>query len=243
MNKNKMIIIVLGFMLILVGFWGTHKAKDNYISRSSMNGIMSSKNWNNNSIMNTNFVVEKDANMIELEELKKKVEAYINRYEEKLIISDIFIFEDSEYYFSIVEEDTGRGAMELLVNQYTGDIFPEIGPNMMWNIKYSMHNGNMMFGRGMMSFNNEKVDMSYIESNKINSDEAYDYGVQYLEKYIDSSKLAKEFHEFYGYYTFHVEENGDVVGMLSVDSMSGEVWYHQWHGVLTNVISAHDDSL
>jgi hypothetical protein len=30
--------------------------------------------------------------------------------------------------------------MELLVNPYTKEVIPEYGPNMMWNLKYGMHN-------------------------------------------------------------------------------------------------------
>jgi hypothetical protein len=30
------------------------------------------------------------------------------------------------------------GAMELLVDKSSGAIFPEYGPNMMWNLKYGI---------------------------------------------------------------------------------------------------------
>ena len=36
--------------------------------------------------------------------------------------------------------------------------------------------------------------------------------------------------EFYGYYTFDVKKGGAVLGMLSVNAFSGQVWYHAWHG-------------
>jgi hypothetical protein len=41
---------------------------------------------------------------------------------------------------------------------------------------------------------------------------------------------AGEAEEFYGYYTLHTENDGEVTGMLSVNGYSGEVWYHSWHG-------------
>src|SRR4030067_3851953 len=47
------------------------------------------------------------------------------------------------FYVLVKEKDTGLGAFELLVDKYTGAISPEMGPNMMWNTKYGMHN-NMM---------------------------------------------------------------------------------------------------
>ena len=41
---------------------------------------------------------------------------------------------------------------------------------------------------------------------------------------------AGEAEEFYGYYTLHTENDGEVTGVLSVNGYSGEVWYHSWHG-------------
>jgi hypothetical protein len=55
----------------------------------------------------------------------------------------------------ITEKSTGIGAMELLVDPATPSVvFPEYGPNMMWNLKYSHMRGaggnGMMSGNGMM---------------------------------------------------------------------------------------------
>jgi len=234
MKKNKIIILVLGLALIISGILGIYMNNNNSSFRMNSNNMMGA---------GSRFIVDKDAKVIELDELKARVEVYLDNYEDDLVISDIFIFEDSEYYFSIIEEDTNRGAIELLVNQYTGNVFPEFGPNMMWNLKYGNHNGNMMSGRGMMSGGSmmDYNSINYSEFNDIDSEEAYNYGEKYLVKYSENFDLADEFHEFYGYYTFHVEENGDAVGMLSVNGVTGEVWYHEWHGNLTEVISVRDD--
>ncbi len=172
------------------------------------------------------------------EDLKEKVETYISRYKEELSIGDIFIYEDSEYYFSIVEEDTGRGAMELLANPYTGGIFPEYGPNMMWNLKYGMHTRGGMMGRFYSRFSNHWV----YSDNEISVKEAYDIGNRYVNVNISSEAgVSEEPHEFYGYYTFHIEENGEVLGMLSVNGFTGEVWFHDWHENLLEIISGHEE--
>ena len=64
----------------------------------------------------------------------------------------------------------------------------------------------------------------------------------YLDEYIDQNyQVSDDVHEFYGYYTFHIDEAGNTVGMLSVNGLTGEVWYHTWHGTLTEVIEGHDD--
>ncbi len=35
---------------------------------------------------------------------------------------------------------------------------------------------------------------------------------------------------FPGYFTFHTEQNGKITGMLSVQSSTGAIWEHVWHG-------------
>ena len=40
---------------------------------------------------------------------------------------------------------------------------------------------------------------------------------------------------FYGYYTIHTLENGEVVGMLSVNGFTGQVFPHTWHGELVEM--------
>ena len=48
------------------------------------------------------------------------------------------------FYVLFKEKSTGIGAFEMLIDKYTGSIYPEMGPNMMWNTKYGMMNGGMM---------------------------------------------------------------------------------------------------
>ena len=57
-----------------------------------------------------------------------------------LAISEIMIF-DNNAYARITEKSTGTGAFELLVDPATLSVFPEYGPNMMWNQKYGMMSG------------------------------------------------------------------------------------------------------
>ncbi|MEO5981288.1 MAG: hypothetical protein ABIQ13_03120, partial [Pedococcus sp.] len=35
---------------------------------------------------------------------------------------------------------------------------------------------------------------------------------------------------FPGYYTLHTLRQGRIEGMLSVNAVTGDVWYHNWHG-------------
>ena len=61
---------------------------------------------------------------------------------------DLAVTQVEEYslnlYVQISEKSTGIGAFEMIVDKYTGSIYPEMGPNMMWNTKYGMMSGGMM---------------------------------------------------------------------------------------------------
>lgn len=42
------------------------------------------------------------------------------------------------FYVEYKEKSTGTKAFQILTDKYTGMMFPEMGPNMMWNTKYLM---------------------------------------------------------------------------------------------------------
>lgn len=249
MKKHNYLIIIVGLLIFaggltghLINSYAVRKDYDDFpMNREGfvMNDIGRPMSFGYNSQRNN-----EDLEVLTLDELKNNVNEYIAYYGEDLEISDIFIYEDSEYYFSIVEEQTGRGAMELLVDQYTGDVYPEFGPNMMWNLKYGMHNtGGMMSGSGMMgrrSFNYGYNTSNNYKNNEITDEEAYNYGNSYLSNNGSDFELSHDFHEFYGYFTFHVEKDDKTIGMLSVNGFTGEVWYHEWHGDLIQVIEGHE---
>lgn len=58
----------------------------------------------------------------------------------------------------------------------------------------------------------------------VNPERAREIANDYLSR-ISPGTEAREVEEFYGYYTLHTEEDGEITGMLSVNGYSGEVWY------------------
>lgn len=131
-------------------------------------------------------------------------------------ISEIMEFSNN-FYIVTVEEDTGIGAMELLLDKKNGVIFPEYGPNMMWNQKYGMY---FKF-TGAKHKNNMAID----------EEKAKELANSYLSKTGSDEFAGHEVHKFYGYYTIDTEsKDSATVGMLSVNGFTGKVWYHNWHG-------------
>ena len=73
-----------------------------------------------------------------LAQAQDAVEKYIATLNnDDLKLAEVMIF-DNQAYAEIVEKSTGIGAMEVLVDPATLNVFPEYGPNMMWNLKYGM---------------------------------------------------------------------------------------------------------
>jgi hypothetical protein len=66
-----------------------------------------------------------------------------------LKIAEVMVF-DNNAYVRVIEQSTGIGAFELLVNPSTLAVTPEPGPNMMWNLKYGGMNHQNMMGGGMV---------------------------------------------------------------------------------------------
>jgi hypothetical protein len=128
----------------------------------------------------------------------------------------------------IVEKDSGIRAMEVLVDPRSKAVYPEMGPNMMWNLKYGM-----MSRYGMMG-NAPSVDLS--APMPITPDKAIEAAQAYLDTYINNNLQADKMAErFYGYYTLHVNRDGKTVGMLSVNGYTGQVFLHTWHGNLVEM--------
>lgn len=170
---------------------------------------------------------------LSFEEVESAVNKYIEDYDnaEELHIKEIMVF-DNHAYVMVVEEETDIGAFEVLVDPDSMNVLPEMGPNMMWNLKYGQMRGGMMGN----SYDSNTADMF------ISGEEAIDIANDYLSS--NKSDLVAEGHPdpFYGYYTIHTTKDGDVVGMLSVNGYDGEVFLHTWHGDFIEMTEHEDES-
>lgn len=160
----------------------------------------------------------------------EEVEELTHKYLEVNNLSGLKIAEIMEFsrnfYIEVYEPDTGISAMELLVDKSSGAIFPEYGPNMMWNLKYGMHS--------QMPISQNYIDMD------ISKDEALKLAERYLAKANSGEIPGDEAEKFYGYYTIHtLDSDGSISGMLSVNGFTGDVWYHNWHGTFIDMTKGH----
>jgi hypothetical protein len=164
-----------------------------------------------------------------IEEVETAVHDYVERLGYTgLEVTEVMEFERN-YYAIVAELDTGIGAMEVLVDGSSGAVGPEPGPNMMWNAEYGMHRGGRM---GMMG--------GYAtDTMTVSPEEAVSVAQHWLDANLPG-RTAGEADEFYGYYTLHFLNDGEIEGMLSVHGGSGDVWYHSWHGDFVSMIDGHE---
>lgn len=157
----------------------------------------------------------------------ERADAIADRYLDSLNDPDLAIGEimEFEYNFYVVyyEKSTGIGAFEMLIDKKSGRISPEYGPNMMWNTKYG-HSGMMGGSGGMMGGFTQPP-----YGGDIDEEEALDIAQGFLDEVYPGSE-ADDPHPFYGYTTIHTTRDGEIFGMLSVNTYDGAVWYHNWHG-------------
>ncbi len=162
------------------------------------------------------------AEPVSIEQALEAVERYLEaRGWGDLQVAEVMEFE-LNFYAIAREPDTGIGAMELLVDKGTGAVGPEMGPNMMWNARYGMHAG--------------RARRRSAGRNVISEAEVLDIAASWVEVNLPNMGIEGHADPFYGYYTIHTLEDGEVAGMLSVHGVTGHVWYHNWHGAFIQMI-------
>ena len=154
-----------------------------------------------------------------------------------LAVKEVMEFENN-FYAIVYEKNTGVAAFELLIwkqaqrsgmmgggmgmggyGAAAGVVVPEPGPNMMWNTKYSMMRG--MMGSGLQTSASGQMTVSEQDAKSIAENNlSQDFPGAHVEGIT----------RFYGYYTVDFEKDGKIIGMLSVNGYTGQVWYHSWHG-------------
>jgi hypothetical protein len=167
-----------------------------------------------------------------IQDAQKAVESYLaGLSNDDLELGEVMVF-DNQAYAIVLEKSTGVGAFEVLVDPVTKAVYPEPGPNMMWNLKYGMMagyagTGGGMMGGGMMG-GSQAPDLS--AEMPVSKEDALKTAQQYLDASLPGAKVEEGVDAFYGYYTIDIQRDGKIVGMLSVNGYNSQVFLHTWHG-------------
>ncbi|MGB7342064.1 MAG: hypothetical protein WBC91_24425 [Phototrophicaceae bacterium] len=140
--------------------------------------------------------------------------------ESPLELGEVMQF-DNHFYAMAREVETGRGAFEFLIDPNNGTVFGEPGPNMMWNLQYGMS-----MGQGMGIFASIPINTEMT----VSIDQSLENAQAVLDDVLPGIIVDEtETDTFYGYYTLHILQDNNIVGMLSVNGYTGQVWLHHWH--------------
>lgn len=205
-----------------------------------MNGMMNSMMGGMMVNSNSPFFTAKPLTVAEATETLNAYLADLN--DSNLKLDEVMIF-DNHAYAEIVEQDSGIGVMEVLVDPTTKAVFPEMGPNMMWNLKYGMMSGfgsyGMMGGFGSNNMMGQAGQADLSTEMPVTPEKAIEAAQTYLDTYFKDANLTVEpkADPFYGYYTLHVSQDGQTAGMLSVNGYTSQVFPHTWHGELLEMSS------
>jgi hypothetical protein len=148
---------------------------------------------------------------LSLDQITGIAEKYAARYGSNLEVAEVMVFSNN-FYAVLQEKDTGRGAIEILLDPYSGAVSPEMGPNMMWNTKYGPMGGGTA------------------GENPLTLEQARTLAQKALDAGIPGATVHTDGRTFYGHYTFDYDIDGRTTGMLSVNGSTGAVWFHTWHG-------------
>jgi hypothetical protein len=176
---------------------------------------------------------------LSIPDAQKAVEGYLaGLSNDDLALGEVMVF-DNQAYAIVVEKSTGVGAFEVLVDPATQGVYPEPGPNMMWNLKYGMMAGSAGGGSGMMGGYANQGQRGMMGGAAIpdvsaqmpvSEEQALQTAQAYLDATLPGVKVEDEADAFYGYYTIDIQRDGKIVGMLSVNGYNSQVFLHTWHG-------------
>lgn len=190
-----------------------------------------------------------DVEPLSLEEAESAVANFLAESgEENWAVGEVMIFENHAYA-QVVDAVSGEGAFEVLVDPHTGNVTPEPGPNMMWNTEYGHmagaaggHHAGMMggqYGGTMGGYGWPDGDSQ--ATPEVDATQAVQLAQTYLDDALPGATADEHADAFPGYYTMHVLRDGQVVGMLSVNAFSGDVFPHTWHGDFVEMAESHDE--
>lgn len=154
------------------------------------------------------------------EDTREIAEDYLASLNNRDLEVDEFEEYSHNYYLSLIEKSTGRGAIEIIIDRYSGSYQPE-AQSMMWNGKYGMMGGYQQVGMPVTEQQAMRIAQDFLD-------------VTY------PGTEADEIVAYYGYYTVMTMLDGEHYSMLSINGNSGDVWYHSWHGMFISEVEEHE---
>lgn len=206
------VIILLAFLAFKPMMYSSTYNPGGYQSGHMGPGMMNNPGYNysyeSGMMGNMMALYYPESKPITQDEAIKSMQSFAKQYGSNIEIDDFMVF-SSNYYGVVKDANSNQNIAEVLVDRYSGSAYPEPGPNMMWNTRY---------GAGRTQAGSTGYDLA--GAKKLAED--------FLTGYLPGAEIL-ESKAMPGYYTFDFGRN-DTEGMLSVNTFSGQIWVHTWHG-------------
>jgi hypothetical protein len=205
--------MVFGLLLLLISSgMGLGIAKNN--KNQTDNPSMSSDQIQYSGVLKWDAdpsTLQSTVSHLSMDEIVNRGNDFINNY--KTGIEIVRVIETPRYfYIAFRETATGVGAFELLANPVTGQMEIENGPSQFWNTKYGVWGS----GKSM--------------NNGVSAGQALSNAFMFLKKENALASIDPDPIAFYGYYSFFEHQDGQIIGVISVNGYTGEVEPHTWLG-------------
>jgi hypothetical protein len=128
-----------------------------------------------------------------------------------LTIGKVLAFDDS--FYAVLLDASNDAVGEVLLDRYSGSVYPEPGPNMMWNANW---------GAGGASATTPVYDLAAAQA----------LATTFLASYLPGATVL-DGRALPGYASFEVGTETPKA-VLSVNFSTGEVWVHTWLGPALN---------
>jgi hypothetical protein len=154
--------------------------------------------------------VDGDAEPVnDLDQARERAADFAEALQPGLEVGEVMRFEN--HYYADLQNSDGSKATEVLIDSSSGAVRLEMGPATMWNTRFGMMGRDDGTGAEISAIQAQQIADRWLENGGegLTSDDPV---------------------QFPGYYTLHTVRNGEITGMLSVHAVTGDVWYHSWHG-------------
>jgi hypothetical protein len=126
----------------------------------------------------------------------------------------------------IMESATSNGAFELVVDPRSRIAHPTRGAATMWNLKYGgvLHENMPGTPGGANATPDPAATPADVSADMpISAEQAVAAAQAFLDRAVPGATAAAEALQFYGYYSVSFSQDGNVVGVLSVNGYNGDV--------------------
>lgn len=153
------------------------------------------------------------------------VQAYVEQYgNQDLTVARQLEF-SLAYQVELIEQSSGRYAFSLMVGKDSGQVSPKAGPNLLWNTRYGPALAEVGGGYGMAG---RLVNQTSTDKMSLPESEAHGLATLSTRAIDEGLTLDGTARRYYGFYQFDLRRGGTLVGTLTVNGYSGQVWYEKW---------------